>query len=70
MANFELVVFPLLIAILLLFIATLFFLWHRKKVKESTENVRGRIQSMIFGLSLCILGGFSLFISLFFLISG
>jgi uncharacterized membrane protein len=70
MANFELVLLPLLIALIFFILATIYFLWHRKKVKKSTEKVKGRVQAFVFGLSLCVLGGFSLFISLFFLISG
>jgi len=70
MANFQLVVLPLLFSIFFLFFAFLFFVWLKIKTKKSKYPVKGQKAASLFGYSLMILGGFALFISLFFLITG
>lgn len=70
MANFQLVVVPLLISIALLFIALIFFVWIKLKLKKRKRQIEGKAAASIFGYSLLVLGGFTFFISLFFLITG
>lgn len=70
MANYDLVVTPLIIAMAFLMGAAFYFLWFQKTIQKATLKHKAKTQAMIFGLSLCTLGGFSLFISLFFLITG
>ena len=69
MANFQLVILPLLISIGFLFWALLFFVWLKIKWGKKKAEIRGRKSASIFGYSLMLLAGFSLFISLFFLIT-
>jgi hypothetical protein len=47
-----------------------FFIWMKIKMKKSKHQLRGKTSASIFGYSLVALAGFSLFISLFFLITG
>jgi len=70
MANFQLVILPLLFSIIFLFFALLFFVWLKIKIKKSRHPVKGQKEASFFGYSLMILGCFALFISLFFLITG
>ena len=70
MANFDLVILPLLISIALLFLALVYFIWLKIKIKKSRKTLRGLQRAKLFGYSLMVLAGFSLFISLFFLITG
>lgn len=70
MANYDLVVKPLLIALVLFIGALLYFLWLRKASKRPNILAGSKRHASLFGYGLFVLGGFSLFISLFFLISG
>jgi hypothetical protein len=70
MANFQLVVLPLLFSIAFLFFALLFFVWLKIKIKKSKRTIKAQKAASLFGYSLMMLGGFALFISIFFLITG
>ena len=70
MANVQLVVLPLLITIVLLFTALLFFAWLKIRSKKKGRYIPGQKTASLFGYSLLVLGGFSFFIALFFLVTG
>ncbi len=70
MANFQLAILPMLISIVFLFCALLFFIWMKKKSKKNKHQIQGQKAASVFGYSLIILGGFSLLISMFFIVTG
>jgi hypothetical protein len=70
MITYELVFKPLVLAIVLFITALLFFVWLNKYTKRSPSVLKGKTRASLVGWSLCILGVYSLFISLFFLIAG
>lgn len=70
MITHELILKPLLYAIICIAIAIAFFIWKNKFVKKASHPVEGKKSASLFGWSFIVLGGFCLFISLFFLIAG
>jgi hypothetical protein len=70
MITHELILKPLLYAIICIAIAIMFFIWKNNFVKKANHPVEGKKSASLFGWSFMVLGGFCLFISLFFLIAG
>ncbi len=70
MANFQLAILPMLISIVFLFCALLFFIWMKKKSKKNRHHIQGQKAASVFGYSLIILSGFSFLISMFFFVTG
>jgi uncharacterized membrane protein YsdA (DUF1294 family) len=70
MAQFELVWAPLIIAFVLSLMACWVMVWRKRKLIRTTRRVPGSALVLILGLSFLLLSGISLFVGLFFLITG
>jgi len=70
MAQFELVWIPFIIALLFFLLGCLVLLWHKARLKKANHRLPGSSNVLVLGISLIAIGGVSLFIGLFFLITG
>ena len=71
MVTYDLILIPLYLAVFLFVGGLLYFLWQKKLMKKADMNIiKNKGTAPLFGWSLFVLGSFSLFISLFFLIAG
>lgn len=70
MSQFELVWIPIILAALFLILGTRIILWRNKKLRLMSSSPNGSGSVLILGLSFLLLSGFSLFLALFFLITG
>jgi hypothetical protein len=70
MAQFELVWAPLIFAFVLSLVAGWVLIWRKRKVKKTHRLIPGSASVLILGISLFLLSGVSLFVGLFFLITG
>ena len=68
-ATIELVIIPLAVAIILYFIGIRIIRWKNRIIRLSYHRLRGNAGVNLFVLSLFMLGSFSMFLSLFFLIT-
>ena len=69
-SQFQLVWAPLILAALLLALGIWVLAWRKQKLIDSSSRIQGNLSILVLGSSLLILSGFSLFLGLFFLISG
>jgi len=70
MAQFELVWAPLIFAFILSLVASWVLVWRKGKLKKVNHRLPGSTSVLILGISLFLLSGVSLFVGLFFLITG
>jgi hypothetical protein len=70
MITYELILEPLFYAIICIAIAILFFIWKNNFIKKASYPVNGKKSAELFGWSFIALGGFCLFIAIFFFIAG
>ena len=69
-SQFELVWLPLLFTLFFLVAGTRILAWRRLKLRSAAVRPEGSGSILILGSSLLLLSGFSLFLFLFFLITG
>jgi len=70
MLTYELVLKPLILALIFFVLAILYFVWLRNTQEKTQHPTKGKFQASLLGWSLSLLGGFCLFISVFFLVAG
>jgi hypothetical protein len=70
MAQFELVGFPMILSFIFLLLAVWVFFWRKMKLKKAGKKLSGSIDVVVLAISILILAFVSLFIGLFFLITG
>jgi hypothetical protein len=69
-SQFELVWIPLISTALFLLLGTRVLVWRRKKLRLVSFRPQSSGSILILGSSFLLLSGFSLFLALFFLITG
>jgi len=70
MITYELVLTPLVYAIICFAIAASYFIWQKRILRKVKQPLRGQKNASLFGWSFLLLGSFCFLISLFFLIVG